>query len=146
MGLELVINTATKTAAVSQAAQSLCSRVGAVWVPTDNTIVAALSTVSQEALQANIPLVVADTTSIKEGSLVGFGFNYYKQGRMTGKQILEIMEGKKVREIPIIKMKKDKLELTLNLDIADKMNYKFPSKVVTRADSLIYQNKYWGKR
>ncbi len=146
LDLELVVATANKTADVSQAAQSLQNRVDALWVPTDNTVVAALPAVSKVAVDEDIPLVVADTTSIKDGSLVGYGFDYYTQGKMTAEQIIRIMEGAEVTETPIVKMGEDQLKLMLNLDTGSSMDYRFSADLAGEADAVVYQDEIWDAR
>ena len=55
LGLTLVEATAATTAEVLQAAQSLVGRVDAIYVPTDNTVVAAIESVVLVSEQARLP-------------------------------------------------------------------------------------------
>lgn len=143
MGLKLVEATASSSAEVNAAAQSLKGRVDAIWVSTDNTVVSALPVVSKAAKEVGIPLVVADKTSIKEGSLVGYGFDYYSHGLRAGEILLEVMSGKAPNEIPIQVMRPEDLTIALNMDYAREIDYRFPKEVLIKAEQLIIAGNIW---
>lgn len=145
MGIKLVEATASSSAEVSAAAQSLKGRVDAVWVSTDNTVVSALPVVSKMTKEEGIPLVVADPTSIKEGSLVGYGFDYYSHGLRAGDILLEVMGGKAPNELPIQIMQAEDLTLALNMDYALEIDYEFPTEVLEQADQFILAGQAWTK-
>jgi len=146
MGIRLVEATASSSAEVSAAAQSLKGRVDAVWVSTDNTVVSALPVVSKMTKNEKVPLVVADPTSIKEGSMVGYGFDYYSHGLRAGDILLEVMGGKAPNEIPIQVMQAEDLTMALNLDYAREINYEFADDVLADADQLILADQTWQKK
>ncbi|MEF8726360.1 MAG: ABC transporter substrate-binding protein [Candidatus Bipolaricaulota bacterium] len=146
MGLKLVEATASSTAEVSAAAKSLKGRVDAVWVSTDNTVVSALPVVSNMTKGEEIPLVVADPTSIEEGSMAGYGFNYYSHGLRAGDILLEVMGGKAPNEIPIQIMQAEDLSLALNLDYSREIGYEFPKEVLKQANQLVVANQIWEKK
>lgn len=143
MGLKLIEATATNTAAVSAAAQSLQGRVDAVWISTDNTVVSALPVVSQITKKEEVPLVVADSTSVFEGSLAGYGFDYYVHGLRAGDILLEVMNGTPPNEVSIQIMKPEDLKLSLNLDYARQIDYKFPEEIFKQASELVGGGKTW---
>jgi len=146
MGIKLLEATASSSAEVSAAAQSLKGRVDAVWVSTDNTVVSALPVVSKMTKEEEIPLVVADPTSIKEGSLVGYGFDYYSHGLRAGDILLEVMGGKAPNEIPIQVMQAEDLTLALNMDYALEIDFEFPDQVLKQADQFILGDQVWVKQ
>ena len=114
LGLELLEATVSSTADVFLAAQSLAGRVDAIYVSTDNTTVSALDAVVQVTNENDIPLVLADPTTIKKGALAALGFNYYQHGRQTAPIVIKILKGKKPGEIPVEFAKN--LELWENMD------------------------------
>lgn len=146
MGIKLVEATASSSAAVNSAAQSLKGRVDAIWISTDNTVVSALPVVSKVAKEEGIPLVVADPTSVKEGSLAGYGFDYYDHGLRAGDILLEAMGGKAPNEIPIQVMQAEDLSLALNLDYARDIDYQFPEDVLKMADQFVLGGEVWVKK
>ena len=145
MGIRLVEATASSTAEVNAAAQSLKGRVDAIWVSTDNTVVSALPVVSKVAKEEGIPLVVADPTSIDKGSLVGYGYDYYDHGLRAGDILLEVMGGKAPNEVPIQVMKVSEMTLALNLDYAREIGYQFPQDVLEEADQIFLADSIWEK-
>ncbi|MFP3953758.1 MAG: ABC transporter substrate-binding protein [Candidatus Acetothermia bacterium] len=143
LGLKLVEATASNTAAVNAAAQSLQGRIDAVWISTDNTVVSALPVVSKITKKEKVPLVVADPTSVFEGSLAGSGFDYYDHGLRAGEILLEVMDGTPPNEIPIQTMQVEDLMLSLNLDYAREIDYKFPEEVFNQATEMVGGGKTW---
>ncbi|MBS3788528.1 ABC transporter substrate-binding protein [Candidatus Bipolaricaulota bacterium] len=146
MDVKLIEATASSSAEVSAAAKSLRGRVDAIWISTDNTVVSALPVVSEVAKEEGIPLVVADPTSIDEGSLVGYGYDYYDHGLRAGDILLEVMSGKAPNQVPIQIMKVSELTLALNLDYAREIGYQFPEDVMEQADQLYFGGKIWEKK
>jgi len=114
LGLELLEATVSSSADVFLAAQSLAGRVDAIYVSTDNTTVSALDAVVQVTNENDIPLILADPTTIKKGALAALGFNYYQHGRQTAPIVIKILKGKKPTEIPAEFAKN--LELHINMD------------------------------
>ncbi|MBS3736714.1 MAG: ABC transporter substrate-binding protein [Candidatus Bipolaricaulota bacterium] len=145
MGIDLVEATASSSAEVSAAAKSLRGRVDAVWISTDNTVVSALPVVSKMTKDEGIPLVVADPTSVKEGSIAGYGFDYYSHGLRAGDILLEVMGGKAPNEVPIQVMQAEDLTLALNMDYAREIDYRFPAEVLEQANQFILAGQLWTK-
>ena len=115
LGLELLEATVSSSADVFLAAQSLAGRVDAIYVSTDNTTVSALDAVVQVTNENDIPLIIADPTTVEKGALAALGFNYYQHGRQTTPIVIKILKGKKPTEIPVEFAKN--LELHINMDI-----------------------------
>ena len=67
-GLQVVESAVTNSAEVQQAAQDLASKVDAIYVPTDNTVVSALASVVQAAEDAKIPLIAGEANSVAQGA------------------------------------------------------------------------------
>jgi len=139
LGLTIVTAAAENTAAVPIAAQSLIGRVGAIYVTTDNTVVAALEAVVDVAKSEGIPLLVADPSSLERGSMVCTGFDYYDHGRMTGEVVLKVLSGVPPSDIPVAYQKGT--QVWLNLDTAMESGFEFPDAIKERATGLLFGGK-----
>ena len=88
LGIEFVETTVSKSAEVKQAVQAIIRRVDALYISTDNTVVSAMSAVSDVAMKAKVPIMSADPSSAENYPvLAAWGFDYYKMGRTTGKLV-----------------------------------------------------------
>lgn len=102
LGIELVSQAITNISEIKQAAQSLVDRVDAFYVVTDNNVCSSLSALTDTASAKNIPVFSADPASSMQfgGVLYTSGADYYTLGRITGQQIIEILNGKKPEDMP----------------------------------------------
>ncbi len=101
LGFNIIEATATRTADVALTAKYLTSKVEAILIPNDNTIISALESVLKPALQNHIPVFTSDPDSVKKGALGAIANDQYDVGRMTGKIVAQILHGKPAEEIPI---------------------------------------------
>jgi putative tryptophan/tyrosine transport system substrate-binding protein len=111
-GLEAVETTITTSSEVKQAAESMVGRADVLYIPKDNTVVAALESVITVANSKDIPTFVGEGDSVKRGTFASYGFDYHDLGYTTGKMAVEILKGKKPNEIPV--GFPEKLELFIN--------------------------------
>lgn len=139
LGIEFLESTITNSAEVKQAAESIINKVDAIYIGTDNTVISALSSIIDIANNNNVPIISADPSSAEElGVLVAYGFNYYKMGRITGKIIADILNGKKTIDMPTKYMNdSESLDLIINLDIAKQLNIKVPENILEQANKII---------
>ncbi|ESU31609.1 ABC transporter substrate-binding protein [Bacillus sp. 17376] len=100
-GLEAVETTISTSSEVKQAAESMVGRVDVLYIPKDNTVVAALESVIAVANDKDIPTFSGDGDSVKRGTFASYGFDYHDLGYTTGKMAVEILKGKKPSEIPV---------------------------------------------
>lgn len=142
-GIEFVEATVSKSAEVKQAVQSIINRVDALYVTTDNTVVSAISSLTEVALKHKVPIMSADPTSSETNPvLISWGFNYYKMGRATGGLIAEIIKGKKPEQFPTRYMTKPSdMDLLVNLDVAKKLGLSIPKDIVENASKVISNGK-----
>ncbi|MGN7476923.1 ABC transporter substrate-binding protein [Solibacillus silvestris] len=100
-GLTIVEATASTSAEVKQATESLLGKVEAYYIITDNTVVNALESVIDVANANKLPLIVGELDSVARGGLAAYGFDYYDIGYEAGQMAAEILlEGKSPSEIP----------------------------------------------
>lgn len=100
-GLEAVETTISTSSEVKQAAESMVGRVDVLYIPKDNTVVAALESVIAVGNDKDIPIFSGDGDSVKRGTFASYGFDYHDLGYTTGKMAVEILKGKKPSEIPV---------------------------------------------
>ena len=116
-GLEAVETTISSSSEVKQAAESMVGRVDVLYIPKDNTVVAALESVITVANDNDIPMFVGEGDSVKRGALASYGLDYHDLGYATGKKAVEILEGKKPADIPV--GYPENLELVVNKKAAE---------------------------
>ena len=100
-GITIVEASASTSAEVKQATESLLGKVDAYYIITDNTVVNALESVIDVANANKLPLIVGELDSVARGGLAAYGFNYYDIGYEAGQMAAQILlEGKSPSEIP----------------------------------------------
>lgn len=143
LNIEFVETTVSKSSEVKQAVQAIIRRVDALYISTDNTVVSAMSAVSDVAMKAKVPIMSADPSSAENYPvLAAWGFDYYKMGRTTGKLVVEILKGKKPEQIPTQFMTKTSdVDLLINLDVTKKLGLTFPKDIVKSANKIVQNGK-----
>ena len=139
LGVEFIPSTVSNSAEVKQAAQAIASRVDAYYVTTDNTVVSALSALTDVAADNGLPVFSADPTSVEAGDIfMAWGFDYYKMGKATGRLIVEILKGADPDSIPTLFMTDPSdIDLYINMDVADKLGIVIPENLQENASTLI---------
>ena len=96
LGIEFIESTVSNSSEVKQAAQAIADKVDGFYLSTDNTIISALSAISDVAGRAGIPIMSADPTSAVENPvLIAWGFDYYKMGKACGRMAVEVFRAKR---------------------------------------------------
>ena len=98
-GMTLVEAAAARTVDVAPAAKSLIGKVDVIYTSTDNNVVSTYESLVRVASDAKIPLIAADTDSVKRGAVAALGMNYYDMGRQTGKIVVRMLKGEKAGSI-----------------------------------------------
>ncbi len=139
LGIEFIEATVANSAEVRQAAQSIAGRVDVFYMSTDNTVVSALSALTEVAMQEGVGVVTADPSSAETQDVVAaYGFDYYTMGRATGALIAEILGGADPDAIPVQYLTDaDDLILHVNLDIAAELGIELPADVLEQADRVV---------
>jgi len=123
-GLKAVEVTVTSANDVQQAIQSLTTKCDFIYIPTDNTMASTISTVTNVANSAKIPLIMGEPNMVKGGGLATMGVDYESLGRATAKMAVEIIKGKKPADMPI-QFAKD-TPVVINSDTVKKIGITIP--------------------
>jgi putative ABC transport system substrate-binding protein len=141
MTIEVVKSPAYSTADVSAAAQALVTAplgpVDAIWIPTDNTVVSAIASVTQVCEDNDIPLFAADAETVKGKYAIGcWGVNYYDVGYESGEMAGEILlEGKDPATMAVKTLPADLLYLYPAG--AERMGVTIPEELIDSADVVV---------
>ena len=138
-GVEFVAAAISNSSEVKMAAQSIINRIDGMYVAIDNTVVSAITSVSEVCTKAGIPLFNTDTTS-SEGLdfLMSWGFNYYTVGVETGKVVERILKGEQPKDIGTIFFNDpSQFELWFNLDVAKRLGITINDNLLQSASVII---------
>lgn len=136
LGLEIVEAPITSMNKVMQGPQSLVGKVDAAYVPTDNTVVAAIASVVQVCEKNKLPLFAGEANTVEKGAIGTYGIDYYKLGRQTGEMALRVLQGEKPQDMPIESQKE--LTLTLNAGAAGRMGVTPPEEIKAKASKILW--------
>lgn len=127
-GLTYVDATVSNTNEVQQVVQSLVGKVDAIYSPTDNMIASTMATVALVTTPAKIPVIVGEDGMCQSGGLATYGINYYELGKQTAKMAVEVINGKKPRNMPIQYL--DKCDFTYNKETAAALGITIPADLL----------------
>ncbi len=134
-GLVLVEAAAARTVDVPSAAQSLVGKVDVLYAPTDNNVMSAFEGIVKVAQQARLPVIGADTGTVKRGAVAALGLNYYDLGRQTGKLVVRILTGEAAGSLP--SQVSDSFELHLNQGAAQKQGVTLSAALLKSAKVVV---------
>lgn len=93
-GIECVEKTGNTADEVIQAAQALIGEeVGAVFTPTDNTVMTAELNIYEDFIDAGIPHYCGADSFALNGAFCGYGVNYENLGTATADMVVDILTG-----------------------------------------------------
>ncbi|MBM7643582.1 ABC transporter substrate binding protein [Streptococcus loxodontisalivarius] len=98
-GIETLVKGISSTNDVQDTAKSLMSQTEVLFIPTDNTIVSAISLVTDLSKETKIPVVGGSADVVDKGVLFTYGANYEALGRQTAKLAIRIMNGEDVSNV-----------------------------------------------
>jgi putative tryptophan/tyrosine transport system substrate-binding protein len=120
---------------VPAAAQGLAGKADVIFVPTDNTIAAALDSVIKVGLEHRIPVYAADVDAVKRGAIAAIGFDYYSIGWQAGNIVVRVLRGENPGKIPVGGV--EETSLYVNPPMAAKIGVTIPADVVSQADEVM---------
>ncbi|GAA0446837.1 ABC transporter substrate-binding protein [Lentibacillus halophilus] len=117
--LSFAERTVANSAEVQQAAQTLVGKVDVFYIITDNTVVSALDSVVGVANEQDIPMIVGEPDSLKNGGFATYGIDYETIGYRTGEMAVEILKGNKEPKDISVEYPKE-MQLMINKKAAEK--------------------------
>ncbi len=94
--------TVTNSSEVQQAAQTLAEKVDAIFIPNDSVIQSAMTTVTEVARDAKIPVYGSSATMVDSGCFATIAISDKEIGKMTADMGIEYLNGKALKEIPSV--------------------------------------------
>jgi len=139
LGMEVVEAPSPTTNEVIPAARKLVGNVDAIYVPNDTTVTAALETVVKIGQETKIPVFTGETRGVERGAAGSVGVDYIQVGKLAGRMVAEILNGRKPGDIePIIAYQKmSKLLIAVNKKSAAAMGATIPADVLARATKIV---------
>lgn len=134
-GIELVEAAAPRSVDVGQAARRLVGKVDLVYTGTDNNVMSAYEALARVCNDARLPLVAADTGSVRRGALAALSVDYGLLGRQAGRQIVSILKGSKPGALA--SETSERQQLILNLAAAKKQGAELSAALQAEATEIL---------
>ncbi|MCF0117564.1 MAG: ABC transporter substrate-binding protein [Bacilli bacterium] len=107
-------------------------KIEGLYVPTDNTISAAMGTVFSSCKEKKVPIVCGEANMLTSGGMFSLGVDYHNLGEVTGKMAVDILKHKKsISEIPSVGA--TEFPLSINKDLCDEMGITVPADLLASA-------------
>ncbi len=133
-GLAFKTQTVTTANDIAQAAEAL-GDVDAIYVPTDNMVVAGIASLVQVAEKKQIPVIGAEAGTVEGGAVATLGIDYEKLGYQTGELAVQILkDGKKPADLPVETAKE--FSYVVNEGAAKRMGATIPADILDKAEKV----------
>lgn len=100
-GYEVVEYAVASSNDITSTANVMVGKVDAIFLPLDNTIASAFTTVVQVAKETKKPIYTSVDTMVAEGGLASVFINQYELGVATGQMVAKLLQGQKVSDLPV---------------------------------------------
>jgi putative ABC transport system substrate-binding protein len=130
-GIQIIEAVAGKTSDVASAMNNLVGKVQAVYVPNDNTAVAAMNSIVQIGEKYKLPVFAGDTGSVKAGAIATRGYDRFLLGKKAGELVLKVLKGTPAGDLPV--EVNHPLNLMINKESAAKMGVIIPPALLQTA-------------
>jgi len=132
--LEIKTQTVTTANDIQQAVEAL-GDVDAIYVPTDNMVVAGIASLIQVAEQKQIPVIAAEGGTVEGGAVATLGINYKELGRQTGEMALRVLrDGADTATMPVEKA--TEFTYVINEDAAERLGVTIPQRILDEAETV----------
>ena len=130
-GINVIEYAVPSTNEITTTMSVMTGKVDAIFVPQDNTIASAFTTVVNAANAAKIPIYSCVDTMVEQGSIASVAQSQYDLGVETAKIAVKLLAGKKVSEVPVNIVNTG--TPTLNLKAAQELGITIPDSVLSEA-------------
>jgi putative ABC transport system substrate-binding protein len=136
LGIELVETTASQTADVGQAILGLVGRCDAVYMPTDNTMAAAVNVISDICMKNRLPFFSCEKeTIVEDGALAALIVDHYRLGVEAARMAVRILEGKlDPAAIPVGTLNSH--DIVINLRVAERLGVQVSQEARNSAEVI----------
>jgi putative ABC transport system substrate-binding protein len=129
IGFELVEIPVSNSQEIVGALRTKISKVDAVYLSSDNTVIQGTPAALKVCLDYKKPLFVGDSGPVEKGGLAAVSVGYAGVGRSTGDLVARVLAGE--RSLPVVVAEGD--EVFVNLDTAKRLGIEIPESVRRRA-------------
>lgn len=131
IGLTVVEQTITSVNDLQQAARSLARSVDIIYIPTDNTIAAAIDTLDNILKEEKTPVIVGEANMVSILPALTVGIDYYRLGSLTALQAIKILNKEaKAGDIPSTGL--DNFTLAINVENLENIGIEIPESLLER--------------
>ena len=134
-GYKVVPYSVPSTNEIASTVSVMSGKVDAIWVPIDNTIASAFSTVVEANKTAKKPLFPSATAMVEAGGLGSVVVDQHDLGVATGKMAAKILKGQKPADTPVEIFSNGKS--VINKKVADELGITIPESVLKDAGQVI---------
>ena len=133
LGLEVVTKTVTTGNDIAAATEAL-GDVDAIYVPTDNKVVAGIASLVQVAEDKQIPVIGAEAGTVEGGAVITLGIDYTKLGYQTGEMAIKVLEGADTATMPV--EISNEFAYVVNEGAAERMGATIPEAILAEAEKV----------
>ena len=134
-GLTVETFAVPSTNEIASTVNVMTSKVDAIWVPIDNTIASAFSTVVASNQSAKKPIYPSATAMVEAGGLASVVVDQHDLGVATGKMIAQVLKGAKPADTPVNVFSTGKS--VINKKLAQELGITIPDSVLKEAGQVI---------
>ncbi len=132
LGITLVDGGVSASVDIDSRLQGMISSgIQGLFIPTDNTVAAAMSSIKETLITNKIITVCADSSQTTNGGSLGYSVNYYTLGQTTGKMAAKLLRGEDISSITC--SLSDSFPLDVNQDFFTSTGIEIPSSIKTEA-------------
>lgn len=101
-GLKYVEAVVTNSSEIQQAAESLVGSVDAIFVPNDSVVQSGMAQITEITRKNKIPVYACSATTVQSGAFATVAMNDKQIGSQSADMAVEILEGRKVADVPSV--------------------------------------------
>jgi putative ABC transport system substrate-binding protein len=132
--MTLITRPISNASEIMTALTALKPEVDVLFTANDVTLTTAFPALVAFAIQNKLPLFAGDYSSVERGAIGGVGQNYRDIGRDAGRLARQIIDGKKVSELPVVFASGG--DIYLNTEAAEKMGVALSADLLQDATTI----------